>query len=317
MRLYEIQQNITEAINFTRYIDDAENAMKKGIIKACAELPKVTITPEMQADIDETATLRSVKEALDFPELVKQYCADELKKLAVNKMKVPLSDVIFEQLEDANGEAYGLEVRLNIAYINGIVKPIWAKWIYEIGSNSAKPINYTKTAKKVINRFTKNLSTIKMPILENCASTFIHEMVHAQQHAAQATKGISADNTDYRSYIKTPEVPNKEAFKAMVDTPGALDDPENYRIFRASPQEMTAFANQAAAKFIKDNKLNLPGAKADSATMAKLQNYLGDYFRDRDNYQEHTLLKRYGTLVYKAVADYLNRNAEQAKQNTR
>ena len=316
MRFYEIKQKVNEAVNFTRYIDDAENAMKKGILKACAELPKVIITPEMQADINDSKTLRSIKQAINFPELVKQYCSDELKKLAVTKMKVPVSNVIFEPLEDANGEAYGLEVRLNIRYINGIANPIWAKWLTEIGNNSPRPVNYTKTAKKIINNFTKNLFTTHIPILDNCASTFIHEMVHAQQHAVQANKGISADDTDYRSYIKTKEIPNKKAFKIMVDTPGALDDPENYKIFRASPQEMTAFANQDAARFIKDNKLNIPGAKADPATMAKLQNYLGNYFKDRDNYKEYLLLKRYGTLVYKAVADYLSRNAEQSKQPT-
>jgi hypothetical protein len=70
---------------------------------------------------------------------------------------------------------------------------------------------------------------------------------------------------------------------------------------------MAAFANQDAARFIKDNNLNVQGVTADAATMAKLQNYLGKYFRDRDNYQERTLLKRYGTLVYKAVDDYLSR----------
>jgi hypothetical protein len=69
-------------------------------------------------------------------------------------------------------------------------------------------------------------------------------------------------------------------------------------------------------KFIKDNKLNVQGATADAATMAKLQNYLGNYFKDRANPKEYKLLKRYGSLVYKAVADYLNRNAAQAKQNT-
>jgi len=308
MRLYEIEQTVDEAINYTRYIDDAENAMKKGILTACTALATVAITPAMKADIAQTKTFGSVRQAVELAGLIKDQCEKELKKLAVNKMKVPVSDVIFEPLADANGECYLLEVRLNIAYINGIANPIWARWTKAVVANRVgDPFDYTKTAKKIINTFKKTLFDTPIPVLDNCASTFIHELVHARQHMPQISKGVPDSGTDYGSYIKTKEVPNKKEFTKMVDTPGALDNPENYRIFRASPQEMTAFANQAAAKFIKDNKLNMPDAKADTATMANLQNYLGDYFRDRNNYQERTLLKRYGTLVYKAVDDYLNR----------
>jgi hypothetical protein len=308
MRLYEIEQTVDEAANYTRYIDDAEDAMKKGILTACSIMANIKITPEMQADIDETRKLGSVKQALNLAGLIKQHCANELKILAETKMKVPVSDVVFEELGTTNGECAYLEIRLNIAYINGITHQIWNRWTKDLANNNTSiPFNYTKTAKKIINTFKKTVFNSPIPALDNCASTFIHEMVHAHQHAAQAAKGISADDTDYRSYLKTKEIPTKKAFQDMVDTENALDDPENYKIYRASPQEMAAFANQDAARFIKDNKLNTPGAKADAATMSKLQNYLGKYFRDRDNYKEYILLKRYGNLVYKAVADYLNR----------
>jgi hypothetical protein len=308
MRLYEIEQPVDEAINYTRYIDDAENAMKKGILTACTVLATVPITPAMQADIAQTKAFGSVRHAVNLAELIKDHCTAELKKLAVNKMKVPVTDVIFEPLGDSNGECYLLEVRLNIAYINGISNQVWARWTKAVVANrTGDPFDYTKTAKKIISTFKKTLFDTPIPVLDNCASTFIHELVHARQHMPQVAKGVPDSGTDYGSYIKTKEIPDKKAFTKMVDTPGALDDPANYRIFRASPQEMAAFANQDAARFIKDNNLNVQGVTADPATMAKLQNYLGKYFRDRDNYQEHTLLKRYGTLVYKAVDDYLSR----------
>jgi hypothetical protein len=308
MRLYEIEQTVAESVNFTRYIDDAENAMKKGILTACSILATVTITPAMQADITQTKAFGSVRQAVNLAGLIKDHCTVELKKLAVNKMKVPVTDVIFEPLGDSNGECYLLEVRLNIAYINGISNQVWSRWTKAVVANRAgDPFSYTKTAKKIINTFKKTLFEVPIPVIDNCASTFIHEMVHAQQHMPQLAKGVPDSGTDYGSYIKTKDVPDKKAFTKMVDTPGALDDPENYRIFRASPQEMAAFANQDAARFIKDNNLNVQGVTADPATMAKLQNYLGKYFRDRDNYQERTLLKRYGTLVYKAVDDYFSR----------
>jgi hypothetical protein len=138
-------------------------------------------------------------------------------------------------------------------------------------------------------------------------------MVHAQQHQAQFVRNKDAD---YRSYIKTKTIPSKKEFQTMIDTPGALDDPTNYKLYRASPQEMAAFANQAAAKFIKDHGLNKPGIKPNASTMSALQLYLDNFFRDKNNPKEYKLLKRYGNLIYKAVADYLTRKAELEKQNT-
>jgi hypothetical protein len=343
MRLYEITQNVDEAVNFTRYIDDAEDAMRKGILKAVNTLPNIEITPEMQADIDDTGKFGSVKQKANLVELIAKYCSANLKNLSNKKIQVPLTNVIFSPLGTNNGECAGLTIRLNIRYINSIAPRIWYFWTQALDKNYSKhnhsdindyndndyddyedneydtdyPYDYKELADESIKEFKNSMF---VPIIEEyiaeCSSVFIHELVHAKQHATQRVKGIPNKKLDYRSYIKTKEIPNKEKFQTMVNTPGALDNPENYKIYRASPQEMTAFANQEAVKFIKDNKLNVPGAKADAATMAKLQNYLGNYFRDRDNYKEYIILKRYGTLIYKAVVDYLNRNSTQAKQNT-
>jgi hypothetical protein len=348
MRLHEIEQTVDESVNYARYIDDAEDAMKKGILKAVDNLPHIEITPEMQADIDRTGELDGVKQTVNLAELIAKYCSASLKNLAKTKIQVSLSKVQFIALGNNEGECDRLTININSKYINSIAARIWFLWDQALEKKYAKynnsevsdydddeedyndydydndeyntdyPYNYKELADETITEFRKDIFTkVVQEYVDKCASIFIHELVHAKQHAVQLAKGIPAKNLDYRSYIKTKELPTKEKFQNMVATPDALDDPLNYKIYRASPQEMAAFANQAAAKFIKDNKLNVSGAKADAATMAKLQNYLGKYFKDRDNYKEYILLKRYGNLVYKAVADYLNRNAEQAKQNTR
>jgi hypothetical protein len=344
MRLYEITQNVTEAINFTRYIDDAEEAMKKGILKAVDTLPKIKITSAMQADIDRTGELDGVEQTVNLAELIAKYCSANLKNLAKTKIQIPLTRVQFIPLGNNLGECDRLTINITSKYINSIAARIWFLWDqalekkYDKYNNSEVsdynddedyddydnddydtdyPYNYKELADETITEFRKEIiEKVVQEYIDKSVSVFIHEMVHAKQHAAQKAKGIPAKKFDYRSYIKTKEIPNKEKFQDMVATPGALSDPVNHKIYRASPQEMTAFANQDAARFIKDNKLNVPGAKANAETMAKLQNYLGKYFKDRDNYKEYILLKRYGTLVYKAVADYLNRNAEQTKQNT-
>jgi hypothetical protein len=344
MRLYEITQNVTEAINYTRYLPDIEVAMKKGILKAVDTLPKIEITPEMQAEINRTGELDGIEQTVNLADLIAKYCSVNLKNLAKTKILVPLTRVQFIPLGKNNGECDRLTISITINYINAIASRIWFLWDQALEKKYAKynnsevsdynddddynddyndydtdyPYNYKELADDAITEFRKViLDKGLQEYIDKSASVFVHELVHAKQHAVQLTKGIPAKKLDYRSYIKTKEIPNKEKFQDMVDTPGALDDPINHKIYRASPQEMAAFANQDAGRFIKDNKLNVPGTEAGPAIMTKLQNYLGPYFKDRDNYQEYQILKRYGALVYKAVTDYLNRNADSAKQKTR
>ena len=331
MRLHEITQNVNEAVNFTRYIHDVENAIKQGILKSVDTLPKIKITSEMQDEIDTTNSFGSVKKKANLAKLMSTYCSVNLKNLAVKQMQVPVKSVIFAALENNhNGECTGLDIGLNINYINSISNKIWHHWSdtlhrlydrynqddndddsYDDNYIDDYPMDYNELASDAIATFKNNLFLPNIEdTIDKCASTFIHEIVHARQHQAQYALG---KDDDYRSYLKNKDIQTKQEFQDMIDTPGALDNPENYKLYRASPQEMAAFANQEAAKFIKVNGLNKPGVKPNAAIMSRLETHLGNLFRDRSNYKEYQLLKRYGTLIYKAVADYLNRKAELEK----
>jgi hypothetical protein len=313
MRLYEIVQPINEAINFVQFAGPAEQAIKQGILDAVDTLINVRITPEIQQEINQTKKFGSVKQLTNLVQQMSQRCSLNLTTLAVEVMKVPETTVIFKDLGTDRGECLEKQVRLSSRFLTRIGNQIWGTWALALAStNVSDPPDYNNTAKRIIKKFkTQIFSRAVMIEIDNCVSVFIHEMVHAQQDMQQYNKGISSDDTEYRSYLTS-----KDKFMQMVTDPESSEfQGDNFsRIYQASPQEMAAYAHQYAISFIKDNKLNDPTVVADKAVMAKLQNYLGNFYKDRTNQKEYKILKRYGSLVYSNVMDFLARKSQTAKQ---
>lgn len=84
-------------------------------------------------------------------------------------------------------------------------------------------------------------------LINDYASTFIHEIVHVKQHVAQQAQGKT--QTQYRSYLqKTP----KEFDQSFERNPqGELLDPASfYRLHGTSPQEIGSYVHEIAIKII-------------------------------------------------------------------
>ena len=315
MRLYEIVQPVNEAINFVQFAGPAEQAIKQGILDAVDTLVNVRITPEIQQEINQTKKFGSVKNLAKLVEQMSQNCSNNLTTLAVEVMKVPETSVSFKDIGTNRGECSEKQVRLSTRYLTRIGNQIWSTWALALASNNvSNPPDYNNTAKRIIRKFkTQIFSRAVMIEIDDCVSVFIHEMVHAQQDMQQYNKGISSSDSEYRSYLTS-----KDKFMQMVTDPASSEfqGADFSRIYQASPQEMAAYAHQYAISFIKDNKLDKANTVADKDVMAKLQNYLGDFYKDRTNRKEYRILKRYGSLVYSNVMDFLARKSEIAKQKT-
>lgn len=84
-------------------------------------------------------------------------------------------------------------------------------------------------------------------LINDYASTFIHELVHVKQHVAQ--QALGKKQTQYRSYLqKTP----KEFDKSFARNPqGELLDPASfYKFHGSSPQEIGSYVHEIAIKII-------------------------------------------------------------------
>jgi len=322
MRLYEIQQNIEESINLTRYLPEVEDAIKKGILASMDSLINVKITPNVQANIDETGKFGAVRSRVKLVSKMKKHCSANLQNVASSIMNMPNIIVYFDKMKKNNGEWYSdnSSIAINIKYLNDIKNRIWANWSAQIIKyNEGDTLDYLETAESIIDEFKRYTFTPAVSaVVTNIAGVFIHEMVHAMQDKAAAAKGMNTDKA-YRSYLT-----NKETFDKSIEDykKAGFTEKEAYRFYRGSPQEIAAFANQEAAKFIKSKKLDQPGVQATPQRLSELQTqlkYLNDIFKDTNNTTEIKIIRRYTTLMYKAVMDYVERKNElaQAKQNTR
>jgi hypothetical protein len=311
MRLHEIQQNVDEDINLTRYLPNVENAIKKAILASMDSFLNVKITPQMQDDINKTGKFGVVKKRIRLVTKMKKNCAINLQNIASRTMKMPKITVYFDKIKN-NGEWYveDFSIVLNTKYLNEIKNRIWSNWTaYLIKYNEGDTLNYLETANSIIDSFKQSMFTSPIDrVVSTLAGVFIHEMVHAKQDKAAAANGMNPDKA-YRSYLT-----NKETFdKSIEDYEAAgFTKAEADRFYRGSPQEIAAFANQEAAKFIKNKKLDQRGVVATPQKLSDLQNqlkYLNDVFKDKTP-AEIKIMRRYTTLMYKAVMDYLDRKNE-------
>ena len=311
MRLHEIQQNVDEDINLTRYLPNVENAIKKAILASMDSFLNVKITPQIQNDINKTGKFGAVKKRIRLVTKMKKNCAINLQNIASRTMKMPKITVYFDKIKN-NGEWYveDFSIVLNTKYLNEIKNRIWSNWTaYLIKYNEGDTLNYLETANSIIDSFKQSMFTSPIDrVVNTLAGVFIHEMVHAKQDKAATASGMNPDKA-YRSYLT-----NKETFdKSIEDYEAAgFTKAEADRFYRGSPQEIAAFANQEAAKFIKNKKLDQRGVAATPQKLSDLQNqlkYLNDVFKDKTP-AEIKIMRRYTTLMYKAVMDYLDRKNE-------
>jgi hypothetical protein len=312
MRLHEIQQNVDEDINLTRYLPNVENAIKKAILASVDSFINVKITPKIQDNINKTGKFGAVKQRVKLVSNMKNHCAKNLQYIASRTMKMPKITVYFTDLEGNNGEWHEEDssIAIHIKYLNEVKNRLWSHWTTQlIKYNEGDTLNYLETADSIIDSFKSNMFTSPInTVVGNIAGVFIHEMVHAKQDKAASANKMDPQKA-YRSYLT-----NKETFdKSIEDYEAAgFTKAEAYRLYRGSPQEIAAFANQEAAKFIKNKKLDQRGVVATPQKLSDLQNqlkYLNDVFKDKTP-AEIKIMRRYTTLMYKAVMDYLDRKNE-------
>jgi hypothetical protein len=157
--------------------------------------------------------------------------------------------------------------------------------------------------------------------VSSLVSTSVHELVHVLQHNKQLNKG--RDETEYRSYLDK----RKGEFADMVNksdqTPGQVTDNNEryYNLYLASPQEIPAFAHQAALNIIRDfgfDDSDHPGdlqiaSVREFDIVDAVNKITSTRFSAPKTPKEAMVRKRYIKLVYQEVARYLQQRLAQLK----
>jgi hypothetical protein len=331
---------ISEAISTNRYINVIRSATYKSVEDAfflMAEL-RETMSPVASKDFasNEASHTR-------FQQIANAYFSENFKQaMHVNLTKAInealgadiLTYIVFREIPKSyGGYASGTSITLSDEISKDFSKEIMDsvfQIIYDNYDGEDRVAGFHEVCAEFSNRTDKSrwwwhVESKINPLLHKFTRTVIHELVHVLQHAKQ--HNVGRHNTDYRSYLDKKPGELVKTYKSHWQKSHANEpiDPDleqkYYKLYYASPQEMAAFAHEAAYEIIKSygfddvttpEELQIKNIQA--ADIINNINWItGKFTKDPRTRREAMVRNRYIKLVYQEIVQYLNYRLEQLK----
>ena len=149
--------------------------------------------------------------------------------------------------------------------------------------------------------------------VDQLTSTILHELVHVIQHRRQERNNFT--DFEYRSYLDK----HKGEFKKLASGPHEHND-EYFNLYLASPQEIAAFAHEAALTLIKDYSLDEIQSANDvySIDARDIVDYVdsitGNRYKNPKTPKEQSVRNRYMKLIYQEVHRYIESKLARLKK---
>jgi hypothetical protein len=141
--------------------------------------------------------------------------------------------------------------------------------------------------------------------LDRLVSVVLHELTHIIQHSAQYKQDRKGP-TEYRSYLE----PDKTKFNAVINKmhKGEELTPYEYKIYRASPQEIPAFAQEAALGVLNDLDIdNVTDLKELRKLLPdNIRAFMDHQFNNPSNAKEYAVFKKFHKLMYQEIMRYVD-----------
>lgn len=303
MRLYEL---LNEAISLTHLRQPLIEAINEQLIYCTTQMGyKEKLVP---ADVREKAikdvSLSGINKVMTpvLFEMMKQMVAHAIEDTIRKDTHIPCS-VEFQKLK-TGGHASGLDIVINSDVIQSLAEDMLEK-VYQVTIDSLdSEENLVPTFFKICRTISEYISRRGLDRdvernVENLVSVAIHELVHVVQHNQQFKKGRYS--TEYRSYLSKN---SKDFYSSINKIHNSEHNDKDYRLYRGSPQEIAAFAHEAALKFIKDIDIEyIEEYKKDLPR--ELEHYIERMFNDPKNAEEYKVFKRFNKLMYQEVVRYI------------
>ena len=266
-----ITELINEAISVTQHESAFDAAIRTSINSSVGYLYtlKGTYTDqEKEFDDPDTGSWRPLMTALskNLYRALKHRLPNAIRVSINTEMGDKVVDTVtFDDLgERTRGEAQADSITLNSRYLNSLTKHLLTAIFDSVSSsyNENERVDGLFFTFKMFDqkdRYTLNLFDNSMTkTIENIVSTITHEVVHVIQYNQQVSKG--RDDIEYRSYLDK----TKGEFRNIIDNPPGANEPprspeeqeRQWNLYLASPQEIAAFAHQAALEVIRDHGIN-------------------------------------------------------------
>ena len=227
--------------------------------------------------------------------------------------------IMFARGMKADGVAEGTVVRINrdlvrVAIVERCINAIIQSMPPDLPvaqqiTNLIKELQQLQFSTIVNNRQSSETFALREAIL-HISGTIIHELTHTVQHARQSHR----DTTEYRSYLE----PNAKRFRNMVNALAnstlaqiGMPEAEVTKAYRASPQEIPAFAQQIALMIL--DYLGFP-ASAKIATKKEvldelsrvMPRYISFIFDNSKTKIDEKVYRRYAKLIYQEVVENID-----------
>lgn len=318
--------SLTEAISLTKHYP----ALYGIVIKSLTDTLPALQTDEVLLEIEDCISGVEVESVLKRA-YSKALTADLEKKLfdfGYYKMTVALNGVAFTDIRAHGSISNANYVKLSIRTIQdftlAIITPIAAKITSSVYTpyrrDDIDEIQDKLTNRKLIPAITEiiNKSDDVADLVAALCNTFIHEMVHGKQHTYQINRG--RNKLMYRSRLSDPKLRQgaNDEFKVLSlqhnRTPSTPRSARWYKLYKASPSEIDAFAHNIAGEVIATIS-HLPSA-AFIEQPAKIKKIIESgivYYTKKhagkslsqDDPKEAAVINIYLKKVYQEVSSYI------------
>lgn len=327
MRIHEL---ITEAISVSSYDKPIELTIKKTIFGTLSELTDL-YGYYKAAESDFSDYNGSSWEFMNV--MTMEYEQRLLMVLGSNITDVinrqigndVVEKVHFKKLDRADGQAPGRGIEVSKEYLKTIATLVIEKLI-SMTINDFDREDYPKGFFSLCEEAAKGhpfiVETINQTIYETVyklVDVIIHELTHVLQHYPQLVKGRK--DTEYRSYLDRKKSEFVKLHQSNTDK-----HPERWwNLYYASPQEMAAFAHNAALYIIRSYDMHratdpselydiTPDDIIDGIRIILGKFQMNKYFDNPKTKKEQQIRNRYIKLVYMEVQKYIKRKLASLQQ---
>lgn len=325
---------ISEAISANQYISIVRDAIYDSIQESLVTMQEF-LSPKAKAEFNSDNTSHA-----RFIDLAKLYLQDGIELTLPAKLIVVLNNALGSRIvqgisfEDipALGLTTGVSFKLRSKYVKDISGHIidrLVQIVYDNYSSGDRADGFYDICNQLAkNKRGENWHYMLVGadlIIPQLISTIIHELIHVLQHHEQYIRKRGMD-TEYRSYLDKEKGEMQSVIKKYEQerkqgqvSPKTWD--RYMRLYYASPQEIAAFAHNAAQEVILNygyedaetvDELQLSGINA-SDILDAIDTVTSKWVKNPRTPKEAAVRKRYIKLVYQEVARYLNYKIEQLR----
>lgn len=265
---------LTEAISLSALRTPLYTAIKRAIIGSIEQLSHTSYSVDLATDYRQVFS--------DLYQLLAENISTQLQTTVERELGVD-SSVEFGNIV-ADGTADGIDVTLNVKYIKALTKGL----VDAIAQQAKGGWN------EALSSFWWEMSDREtVPVIREMIGVLIHELVHVKQAAAQIKAGRI--KREYRSYVQPDKAKFDQVMKAIK---AGTDTDADYVAYRASPQEIAAFAHQIAIMFIDDHDQLTP-----EIISRDINRYIDHTFNIKDK-KQRTAFKRLHKMLYNELINY-------------